>query len=183
MGKKQVVPAKKLSKRAAEAELQGLVPRDRTPRAIREAQAERNAKLRVLAAKLYGRGLKKNQIARALMDKLSPHPLPNVRYRRAYSRISRWELQDTFRDLVYQHAVVKLDLATPGILQGISRKAKTGRVDAARLALELTGRHVPRGDSHPTQIVLQMGNVPRPLEADIELPSLEIEEPRDSDDG
>ena len=182
MSRKQAVPARKPSKRAAQEELKGrrekistpmafLERRDEIPEDIKKAREERLAKLRLTAAKLYGRGLKKSEIARALADHLSHRATPEQRYSSAYRRICRWELQDSFRDLVYQHAVVKLDLAAPRILQGISRKAATGRVDAARLALELTGRHVPKGETHPTQIVLQMGNIPRPV--DMDLPSLE----------
>jgi hypothetical protein len=76
--------------------------------------------------------------------------------------LRRWEHQQDFRDMVYTSAVVKLDMATPGILKGVANKAKRGRVDAARLALELTGRHNPKGDQQPAQVAVIIGGVPRP---------------------
>jgi glucose/arabinose dehydrogenase len=64
--------------------------------------------------------------------------------------------------MVYASAVVKLDMSTPAILKGVAAKAKRGRVDAARLALELTGRHNPKGDQQPAQVAVIIGGVPRP---------------------
>lgn len=149
---------------------------------LKKAADERRHKLQIAAAKLYGRGLSRTQVAQALRDHLSHSKLPEARHRNAMAKLGRWELTESFRDMVYQHAVVKLDMATPGILQGLGRRARRGRVDAARLALELTGRHVPKGDSHPTQIVLAMGNIPRPVDVDLamdkvqDLPELEDED-------
>jgi hypothetical protein len=136
------------------------------------------SRMRKDAAKLYGRGFKKSQIARVMSNRFFG-PTEEVRYRKARATLSRWESQESFRDMIYQHAVVKLDLETPGILNGVAKKAKMGRVDAARFSLEVTGRHVPRGDVHPTQIVLQMGNIPRP--ADIEVEAAELEGPQETE--
>jgi len=80
----------------------------------------------------------------------------------AYGKLRRWERTPKFRDLVYQVAVVELDMSTPQILQGVANKAKRGRVDAARLALEVTGRHNPKGQEKPTEIHVQIANIPRP---------------------
>jgi len=49
------------------------------------------------------------------------------------------------------------------ILTGIAKKAQRGRVDAARLALELTGRHNPKGEQAPTQVAIIFQGIPRPM--------------------
>jgi hypothetical protein len=122
--------------------------------------------VRETAARLYGRGYRRNQIARALMDHLYPQDgvarteeqkLSTVR-----SKLRRWEYSQEFRDLVYRYAVVDLDMDTPAILTGISRRAKRGRVDAARLALELTGRHSKEDSSAPVNVTVNLANVARP---------------------
>jgi hypothetical protein len=130
-------------------------------------------RMRTTAAKLYGRGFSKQQVARVMATRFVGAS-EQQRYKRARQTLSRWEMQESFRDMVYSHAVARLDLQSPAILNGVAKKAKQGRVDAARFSLEITGRHVPRGDVHPTQIVLQMGNIPRP-EADIEIEAAELE--------
>jgi len=121
------------------------------------------------AAKLYGRGYSRLQISRILADHMAGPVDTNGRTRtakqkaeRARAILRRWERKDEFRDLVYAQAVVKLDMSTPEILSGIAQKAKRGRVDAARLALEVTGRHNPKGEDKPTAIYVQIANVPRP---------------------
>lgn len=121
------------------------------------------------AARLYGRGYKRPQIQTILLDHLAPAKRPGRRDRTreeqqslARSKLRRWEVSQKFRDLLYQHAVIELDLEVPDILAGVAQKAKRGRVDAARLALEVTGRHNPRGEDKPTQITVQIANIPRP---------------------
>lgn len=71
-------------------------------------------------------------------------------------------MTQSFRDRVYEVAVIQLDMSTPSILAGIGRKAKRGRVDAARLALEITNRHNPKGDQSPTQVAVIFQDIPRP---------------------
>jgi hypothetical protein len=118
------------------------------------------------AAKLYGQGYERRVIARILLNHLVPNGLhrpEDVRMRQARQRLRDWEHQQTFRDLVYASAVVKLDMSTPAILKGVASKAKRGRVDAARLALELTGRHNPKGDQTPAQVAVIISGVPRPV--------------------
>lgn len=140
----------------------------------KEAQANANlpearapmSEVKIAAARLYGQGYKRTQIARILRTHLCTH---NIQQRpmdqqlaTARSTLRRWEKQQKFRDLIYGDAVIKLDLEMPNIFKGIAKKAKRGRVDAARLALEVTGRHNPRGDQAPTQIALVVNGVPRP---------------------
>jgi hypothetical protein len=122
--------------------------------------------IRETAARLYGRGFRRAQIARALVDHLYPD---NGQARTEEQRLStvnhklrRWEYNQEFRDLVYRYAVVDLDMDTPAILVGLGRRAKRGRVDAARLALELTGRHSKDTDSAPVNVTVNLANVARP---------------------
>lgn len=121
--------------------------------------------VREAAAKLYGQSISRPKIARILVD----HLVPNNRHRpleqrlsQARTKLRQWERDPKFRDLVYDLSVVKLDLATPEILGGVARKAKAGRVDAARLALEITGRHNPKGDNAPAQVIIAFDGIPRP---------------------
>jgi hypothetical protein len=122
--------------------------------------------IRETAARLYGRGFRRAQIARALVDQLYPENgqarTEEQRLSTVNHRLRRWEYNQEFRDLVYRYAVVDLDMDTPAILVGLSRRAKRGRVDAARLALELTGRHSKDSDSAPVNVTVNLANVARP---------------------
>ena len=149
------VPAKNPSTQSSLPEI-GDVPRD----LVREKAAE-----------LYGQGYKRSQIARILEKHLCPKASGPTVLRQCRNKLAKWEKEQSFRDLIYQKAVVDVDMSTPDILKGITARAKDGRVDAARLLLEVTGRHNPKGDDHPTQVIVAFGNVPRPslpqtLEAD-----------------
>lgn len=114
------------------------------------------------AAELYGQGYRRSQIARVLANYIRPDLKGQAQLKAARSRLRRWEATAKFRDMVYQRAVVDIDMSTPAILQGVTRKAIDGRVDAARFLLEVSGRHDPKGDQIPTQVVLAFGNIPRP---------------------
>lgn len=121
------------------------------------------------AAKLYGHGFTRRQVLLKLLPHLAPKEREGKRDRTkeeqeslARSKLRRWESQQKFRDLVYQHAVVELDMEIPNVLKGVSKKAKTGRVDAARLVLEVSGRHNPKGDQQAPNITVQIANIPRP---------------------
>jgi hypothetical protein len=123
--------------------------------------------VKLLAAQLYGRGHTRPQIAKILAGHLAsdawkdhPHHADSMRYVRR--KLRKWEMETEFRDLIYQQAVAELDLQVPDILEGVARQGKRGRVDAARLVLEVTGRHNPKGDQTPTNITIQIANVPRP---------------------
>lgn len=124
--------------------------------------------VQLAAAKLYGQGLRRRQIVLILVDLLAPVRREGKRDRTreeqeslARSKLRRWEQSDSFRDLVYKHAIVKADMEIPGILKGMSKKAR-GRVDAARLILEVTGRHNPKGETQAPNITVQIANIPRP---------------------
>ena len=133
--------------------------------------------MREHAAKLYGQGFSRAKVARIMLDHLVPNGRDRPEEQRlsqARAKLRRWESDQKFRDLIYHKAVVDLDLATPEILQGVAKKAKRGRVDAARLALELTGRHTPKGEQTPTQVVVAINGIPRPKSRS-EVGELEIE--------
>lgn len=118
-----------------------------------------------LAAQLLGRGYSRAQVAERLVDYIitkSRRDRP-TRLRMARNRIRKWQLTDNFRDAIYDTAIIQLDLDSPLILQGISRKARAGRVDAARLALEVTGRHDPKGDAGLTHVEVSFNGIPRPV--------------------
>ena len=84
------------------------------------------------------------------------------RRQKARTRVRRWSHTEVFRQALWDWSVNELDMATPDILKGIAAKAAAGRVDAARLALEITGRHAPNVDVQPAAIQIVMGGVPRP---------------------
>src|SRR5215469_9690468 len=155
------VPAKKITS----SELQRA---SGVPEAEIDHHAEFSAKMewsdvRITAAKLYGRGYKRSQIARALLDHLYPANgaarTEEQRLSSARQKLRRWEYSQEFRDLVWQYAVVDLDMDSSAILVGLSRRAKRGRVDAARLALELTGRHSKDSDTAPVNVTVNLANV------------------------
>lgn len=121
-----------------------------------------------VAAQLYGRGLKRRQIAIILIDLLAPAQREGKRDRTkeerqamARKKLIRWEKTDSFRDLVYNYAIVQTDMEIPSILKGMSKKARN-RVDAARLVLEVTNRHNPKGETQAPNITVQIANIPRP---------------------
>lgn len=107
-----------------------------------------------------------------MLDHLAPAKPPeelngradttHLRMRRARAKLRAMEQDQAFRDMVWNNAVIKTDLASGEILDGIVAKAKRGRVDAARLAMEITRRHVPKGDQTAPNVVVSINGVPRP---------------------
>lgn len=155
--------------RAQESSSQSVqpIPRDRTEAGVAVIEVPKD-EVQLAAARLYGQGLKRGAIMRVLLDLLAPVQREGKRDRTreerealARGKLRRWERNEQFRDMVYEHAVVKLDMEIPGILQGMAKKAHH-RVDAARLALEVTHRHNPKGDQQPPNITVQIANIPRP---------------------
>lgn len=164
-GKKLVVPAKKLTPRELRPSVPSHVEVTNDPNQPFVVRMEWN-EVRETAARLYGRGYKRTQIARALVDQLYPE---NGKARTLEQQLSsvnkklrRWEYSQEFRDLVYRYAVVDLDMSTPAILTALSKRAQRGRVDAARLALELTGRHTKDQENGPVNVTVNLANVARP---------------------
>jgi hypothetical protein len=115
------------------------------------------------AATLLAQGYQPKQVAQALHRELCPDSQPESSFRTAYAKLRRWRREDSsFRDLIYEMAVTELDLKAPLIFNGVSRAAMRGRVDAARLALEVTGRHTPNHETVVTNVTVQVANIPRP---------------------
>jgi hypothetical protein len=124
-----------------------------SPQVVLEAATVREA-----AAKLYGLGFKRAQVAAAMAHVLTPDG--NVKTSRR--KLARWEQEQDFRDLIFSHAVVKADLEVPAILGGIAKAAKKGRVDAAKLILGITDRYSDKSDM-PTEVTISLaGTMPRP---------------------
>ena len=120
--------------------------------------------LRAAAARLYGQGMRRTEIAAALLDHLVPNGLHRpraVRMRQARRRLKDWEASKEFRDLIWQFGLIQTDLRTGDILHGLVNKAVRGRVDAAKLALELTGRYTPKGEQQPTQVAVVFTGISR----------------------
>jgi hypothetical protein len=115
---------------------------------------------------LYIRGLKRRKIARLLLDHLAlPREGETFQHRmmRATRRLRHLEARKWFRDLLWERAMINADLRTPTIMAGVVRKAEEGRVDAAKLALSITGRYTEQGDVQATQVNILFGaDIPRP---------------------
>lgn len=111
----------------------------------------------------YGSGASVGAIARKYANHLIPHePDEEKRLKKARQKIRKWIRTQKFRDAIWAQSVVELDLESPAILKGITRKARAGRVDAARLAFELNGRHSPHTEVQPASININFGAIPRP---------------------
>ena len=115
------------------------------------------ADVKETAAKLYGHGFKRAQVAQYLVQYLSP----SGSLKAARMKLAKLELTQDFRDLIWKHAVVKTDLEAPKIMEGIVGAAKRGRVDAAKLALGIAGRYTDRSDM-PTEVTLRLEGFNRP---------------------
>ena len=87
----------------------------------------------------------------------------NHRLMRATRRLRHLEGRKWFRDLLWKRAMINADMRTPNIMAGVVRKAEEGRVDAAKLALSITGRYTEQGDVQATQVNIVFGaDIPRP---------------------
>lgn len=147
---------------------------DKQPALLKENHSANSLEVRLpldevaqIAARLYGQGASRGQIAKAMVDHICPvqegrKNQREYRVRKARSTLAKWEMTQSFRDMVYDNAVVKLDMSTPAILAGVTKAAKKGKVDAARLALELAGRHSSKGEMGDTHVEIKIANIPRP---------------------
>lgn len=115
---------------------------------------------------LYVQGLTRRKIARLLLEHLAPRLNGeglNARLQLAGRRLRNLERRKWFRDLLWERAMVAADMKTPQIMAGITQKATEGRVDAAKLALSITGRYTEQGDVQATQVNIVFGaDIPRP---------------------
>lgn len=149
-------------------------------------KADELAPLQQLVAQYFARGLAASAIARKLQYHLVPHEADdNLRLKKARHRVRTWLSTAKMRDKVYAEAQILLDLESPAIMRGVARKAKAGRVDAARLAFELNGRHSPHTDVQPAAINIVFAGVPRPSvnRPELEDPDLIDQDEEIEDDG
>lgn len=91
-------------------------------------------------------------------------------------KIRRLEQQPWFRDKLWELAIVRTDLGLSEVLEGVSREAKRGRVEAAKLVLDVTGRHSQKGDPTPSNIQVHFGYLPRPERAHLEIEGVLLDE-------
>jgi hypothetical protein len=123
------------------------------------------SQLQISAATAYGHGMSRREIAKAMLEHLTPTTVGkpmDFRMKRATRRLRLWEKNQVFRDRVYSGAITNVDMAVPSILNGIVGRARRGRVDAARLALEITGRHNPKGEQNAPVVVVAIDGIQRP---------------------
>jgi hypothetical protein len=125
------------------------------------------------AARLYGQGYDRKEISKAVAeamyeDKEWPR---EEKVQAARTTLRRWEEKAWFRDLVWDSAVIELDMSTGQILRGIKNKAKRGRVDAAKLALAVTGRYNEKEQAVPASVTINLVGVPRPARQAVEASS------------
>lgn len=126
--------------------------------------------LQHLAVRLYADGKTRTAIAELLAPRVFPKKDPDEAKRLMRKRLRSWEETQWFRDAVYDYSMMEVDMDIPRILKGVRARARRGRVDAARLALEVTGRHNPRGqEQQPSVVQITFGGaVPRPNSREVE---------------
>lgn len=174
--------AAKRPKRAKKRALASVEPKPMQVLVVDKPSPKRNevTALQALVIQGLARGLLITDLAQKYQHHLVPHePNRQKRLKKARTRIRHWMSTQKMRDLLWQETMIGLDLATPAIVNGVKRKAAAGRIDAARLALELTGRHAPHAEVQPAQINIQFGDIPRPrrsLEYSTDGPDAEVED-------
>lgn len=120
------------------------------------------------AAEYWSKGWTVPQIARKMADFICPEITPRkAQLMAARKRLRSWSVTQAFRDAVWNHTMISADLASPAVVHGVVQKAMAGRVDAARLVLELNGRHSPFTEDKPASINIVFSGVPRPIEAEV----------------
>ena len=163
---KKVESAKKRPKKR---ELASVEPETRTMEVVERPRTPNQVSpVQILCVQMMARGYLLHEVARRYAGQLAPHE-PNLEKRRkkARTKLRHWMATQKMRDLLWEETMVGLDIDSPQIVRGISRKAKAGRVDAARLALELNGRHAPHTEVTPAQINIQFGDIPRPRRSSV----------------
>lgn len=136
----------------------------------------------IKAAMMIAQGKPIGQVGKALVKYARPNPaIPEkVRIRRTINRIRKLQrTREDYRDFIYEQSLLRLEREIPDIFTGLTRKAKAGRVDAAKLILEVTGRHAPQTEVVPAHIHLNLTGVPRPQDDDVvdgEVQDAELEE-------
>jgi len=121
--------------------------------------------VQVRAARMMAKGQSVPAIAKKLADHIVQHePRRDVQLKKARTRIRNWVRTQAFRDAMWEEALTIMDSSSGDILQGLTDAASRGRVDAARLIFEISGRHSPHTDIQPAQVNVVLGQMPRPKE-------------------
>ena len=140
------------------------------------ADQKQLTQLQHICVRLYAGGKSRKVVAEMVGTYAFPQFKRVGALRAMRAKLRDWEETQWFRDAVYDYSIQQMDLAAPKILNGVARRAKRGRVDAARLALEVTGRHNPRGEAAaPAVVNLNLGGIPRPASRALPEPDIEIE--------
>jgi hypothetical protein len=88
--------------------------------------------------------------------------------------LRRWRTEAGFQSMILQATKGELHLNLGAITSGLARRAKAGRPDAAKLALEFSGAHNPRMQhEHSGDIAIHL-ELPRPKAIDV--PEAEVVE-------
>lgn len=129
-------------------------------------------------------GREPSKFARKYAKQIVPKHQGDEEYllRKARARVRQWRRSEKYRQALYDWCVADVDLSMPDILKGVVGKAKAGRVDAARLALEITGRHAPNSEVQPAAIQVVFNNMPRPQAEPADVIEGEAEEIVEPDD-
>ena len=126
--------------------------------------------MQLLCARQYARGATLAQISHKYAHAIVPHEADrSIQLKKCRRRLRNWFSTEKMRNIIWSEAQVLLDLESPAILRGVARKARAGRIDAARLALELNGRHSPHTDITPAKVNIVFGGIPRPQDVRMEL--------------
>jgi hypothetical protein len=128
------------------------------------------------AIRLFADGKPRPVVAKLLAPHVYPAEYardPAVAASAMRRKLRAWEETEWWRDLVYDTAIEKVDADLPQVLKGMRQRAKR-RVDAARLMLEVSGRHNPRGEAAvPAVIQINLaGAVPRPENRQLDGPDV-----------
>jgi hypothetical protein len=103
------------------------------------------------------------QLSKALADHIEPLVDGHERQQKlALKRLKNWSIQQWFRDMAWEAAVVKADQDSGSILRGLTEKAKRGRVDAAKMVMGVAGRYEEKGFAQAAQVNVVIEGVPRP---------------------
>lgn len=119
-----------------------------------------------IAVELYSRGYRRPEVARALVRRMFPDTTRETKaenLKKMRARLRHWEKNKEFRDALWSNVVNAVDMDTARILEGVMRKARAGRVDAAKFALEIAGRYTPHGEANiAVPIQVNFEGLPRP---------------------
>ena len=153
------VPTRAKQSRNAPAELT-VVPK-------RSVKKKELTPVQLKAAEYWSKGWTIPQIAKKMGHLICPDASPRkLQLQKARTRLRAWSVTQAFRDAVWNHTIIAADLASPAVVEGVVRKAASGRVDAARLVLELNGRHSPFTEDKPAAINIVFNGIPRPQSDD-----------------